>query len=60
MDSKQKYKVIGLMSGTSLDGVDIACCTFFFKNQWQFNIEKAETIKYPASWLKKLKEAMLI
>jgi anhydro-N-acetylmuramic acid kinase len=57
MDSKQKYKVIGLMSGTSLDGVDIACCTFSFKDQWEFTIEKAETIPYTASWLKKLKEA---
>jgi len=57
MDSKQKYKVIGLMSGTSLDGVDIACCTFSFKKRWTFTIEKAETIQYSASWLKKLKEA---
>lgn len=57
MDSKQKYKVIGLMSGTSLDGVDIACCTFSFKKQWQFTIEKAETVQYTPSWLKKLKEA---
>jgi len=57
MDSKQKYKVIGLMSGTSLDGVDIACCTFSFKKRWTFTIEKAETIRYSSSWLKKLKEA---
>lgn len=57
MDSKQKYKVIGLMSGTSLDGVDIACCVFSFNKQWQFTIEKAETISYQSSWLKKLKEA---
>lgn len=45
------------MSGTSLDGVDIACCTFSFKKQWQFTIEKAETVQYPPSWLKKFKEA---
>ena len=57
MDSKQKFKVIGLMSGTSLDGVDIACCTFSFKKRWTFTIEKAETIPYQAGWLKKLKEA---
>lgn len=57
MDSKQKYKVIGLMSGTSLDGVDIAYCVFSFKKQWQFTIEKAETILYATTWLKKLREA---
>jgi anhydro-N-acetylmuramic acid kinase len=55
MYSKQKYKVIGMMSGTSLDGVDIALCTFSFKKTWQFIIEKAETIEYPANWAKKIK-----
>ena len=45
------------MSGTSLDGVDIACCTFSYKKQWKFTIEKAGTTHYTANWLKKLKEA---
>ncbi|HEU5291742.1 MAG TPA: anhydro-N-acetylmuramic acid kinase [Cyclobacteriaceae bacterium] len=57
MDSKQKYKVIGLMSGTSLDGVDIACCTFSYKKRWTFTIEKAETVHYSSEWFKKLKDA---
>lgn len=48
------------MSGTSLDGVDIAYCTFSFKKQWNFTIENAETIQYPTSWLKKLKEAHVL
>jgi len=58
MDSKEKYKVIGIMSGTSLDGVDLACCTFQ-KNEkgWQYEITFAETVKYPAAWKKKLTEA---
>lgn len=47
------------MSGTSLDGVDIACCTFTKNQQWQFRIDKAETIRYSASWKNKLKEAHL-
>jgi len=45
------------MSGTSLDGVDMACCTFSFKKGWTFVIEKAETIRYSTEWFKKLKDA---
>lgn len=45
------------MSGTSLDGVDIACCTFSFKKRWTFTIEKAETVRYSGEWFKKLKDA---
>lgn len=46
------------MSGTSLDGVDIACCTFQLKSaQWHFKIDKAVTIPYTSSWLNKLSTA---
>ena len=50
----KKYKVIGLMSGTSLDGVDIAFCKFVFDNNWQFEIIHAETIEYPGEWFDRL------
>jgi anhydro-N-acetylmuramic acid kinase len=43
----EKYNVIGIMSGTSLDGLDIAFCTFIHENNsWQYTINKAETINY--------------
>lgn len=50
-------KIIGLMSGTSLDGLDIAYCTFRETNEHrlQFELIAAETIDYPMSWVKRLK-----
>ena len=52
----QMYHVIGVMSGTSLDGVDIAYCTFTFKKQWEFNIVMAQTIPYSQLWQKRLSQ----
>lgn len=48
------YKVIGLMSGTSLDGVDLAYCEFDFDTHWKYKIVHADTIPYPTSWQNKL------
>lgn len=38
------------MSGSSLDGVDIAYCEFFYDTKWHYNINIAETIPYPEEW----------
>lgn len=49
---------IGLMSGTSLDGLDI-CYVQFIKNEtWHYKILKTETIKYTEDWELKLKNAI--
>ncbi len=46
-----KYNVIGLMSGTSLDGLDIAFCRFTVDNSvWTYEIVCAQTIAYPENW----------
>jgi anhydro-N-acetylmuramic acid kinase len=46
------------MSGTSLDGLDIAYCTFREnKNGWRYEIEKATTVRYSEAWRKDLSTA---
>lgn len=47
----QQLTVIGLMSGTSLDGLDVCCVQFDRQNeQYQYKIIAAETFKYDESW----------
>lgn len=48
------------MSGTSLDGIDIAEITFHLseKQQWNFEIGHAETVPYSDQWRSILKEAV--
>jgi len=50
----KKYKVIGLMSGSSLDGIDLAYCEFFFDKKWHYKIITTETIAYPEEWVNHL------
>ena len=54
----KNWKIIGLMSGTSLDGLDLACCNFWRENgKWVFEIEKAETVPYSEKWKVRLNSA---
>lgn len=49
--SVETYHVIGLMSGTSLDGLDIAFCRFTVENgRWKHEVLKAQTIPYSDQW----------
>lgn len=53
-----KTLAIGLMSGTSLDGLDICLAEFEKQEQWTFQILKTETIPYSESWESKLRNAI--
>ena len=49
---------IGLMSGSSLDGLDIALVRFREENdKYSFQILQAETLPYPEYWTRQLSEA---
>lgn len=52
------YKVIGVMSGTSLDGIDLAYIHFEKKENWTFKILQAETIPYTPEFENRLKNAV--
>ena len=55
---KENYNVIGVMSGTSLDGVDLAYIKFNHSENWTFEIYQSETVSYSEEWLNKLKNAI--
>ena len=57
MQRLEDLTIIGLMSGTSLDGVDLACCRFVEEDgvlDWA--LLAAETIPYDEGWRKRLSE----
>ncbi len=57
---KERYSLIGLMSGTSLDGLDMAYCQFSFDGSWHYDIVEAHTLPYSGEWKKRLAQAALL
>ena len=51
---KHTYNVLGVMSGTSIDGIDLCYCSFTIDKVWSFRIIKCETIIYDINWVEKL------
>ncbi|MEW5676460.1 anhydro-N-acetylmuramic acid kinase [Flavobacterium enshiense] len=53
------YNVVGVMSGTSLDGVDLAHIRFTVdQGNWAFQIFESETVSYSEEWVNLLKSAI--
>lgn len=57
---KKSYVVAGLMSGTSLDGLDVAIRRFTKNNKWNYEILAAKTFDYGHELKLKLSEAHLL
>ncbi|MCG8582880.1 MAG: anhydro-N-acetylmuramic acid kinase [Bacteroidales bacterium] len=56
---KNSYCCVGLMSGTSLDGLDMVLCRLENHNhQWNYRIEKSVTIDYSPEWKRQLKQSV--
>lgn len=43
----ERFTLIGLMSGTSGDGLDIAHCHFEYQDGWSYEILQAKTVPFP-------------
>jgi anhydro-N-acetylmuramic acid kinase len=51
-------RVIGVMSGSSLDGIDLALCAFMPRGKgWSFTLEKAVTVPYADAMRQRLLRA---
>lgn len=57
---KSRYNIVGVMSGTSLDGIDLAHVTFECNENWTFKIHHAETVPYSDFWFKNLSKLIYL
>jgi len=54
----QCYNVIGVMSGTSLDAIDLIYVRLVRDQSWNFHILKVKSIEYDEIWRTRLSEAI--
>ena len=58
--NKSVFNVIGVMSGTSLDGIDLCYARFEQLDSWKFKIIDVQTVDYPQKWIELLQNAILL
>ena len=52
-----KYYVVGIMSGTSLDGIDVVWSKLCFNKKWFYKIIDGKTYEYSSRWKSELQNA---
>ena len=53
------YLALGVMSGSSLDGLDLAVCELrLYRGSWSYRIERARTVPYPEAMRSRLMSVM--
>ena len=55
---KNTYTVIGVMSGTSLDGIDLVHVSFYKGETWTFKMHYSETVSYSKLWKEQLQHGI--
>ena len=53
-----QFHIIGVMSGTSLDGIDLCYAHFVFDDSWTFQIISSKTVDYSKHWQDRLRTAI--
>ncbi|MGB7395103.1 MAG: anhydro-N-acetylmuramic acid kinase [Pricia sp.] len=55
------YEILGLMSGTSLDGLDLAFCHIWQTGlDWKFNIKDTKSVSYSPEMQRKLRDSIFL
>ncbi len=55
-----QYNAIGIMSGSSLDGIDVCIANFKLEDHWSFEIVKSHTVNLPQDLKNELKKSALL
>jgi anhydro-N-acetylmuramic acid kinase len=59
VEKSVRYSAVGVMSGSSLDGIDLALCELVVEaGVWSYNIVESRTVPYSAFFQQRLTDAM--
>ena len=56
----EKHNIIGLMSGSSLDGIDLVDADFWYDGKWHFEIVAKDNYDYDDEWRNALANAFYV